>query len=87
MMFHMKTATVRDLRQNFPKIELWLAEGEPITITKRDKPVALLSPPPATHKRPTKAQIRARWSQNQRILIKPGTLKQMMKDRHREFEL
>ncbi len=40
----MKTATVRDLRNNFSKIEGWLAEGETIQIQKRGQPVAVLSP-------------------------------------------
>ncbi len=41
---HMKTATVRDLRNNFSQLEAWLAEGEQIQIEKRGEPVALLSP-------------------------------------------
>ncbi|MFA7233435.1 MAG: hypothetical protein WC076_04915 [Terrimicrobiaceae bacterium] len=40
----MKTATVRDLRYDFPKIEAWLAGGEEIVITKHARPVARLSP-------------------------------------------
>lgn len=40
----MKTATVRDLRNNFSKLEAWLAEGETILIQKRGRPVAVLSP-------------------------------------------
>jgi len=43
----MKTATVRDLRYDFPKIEAWLAGGEEIVITKHSKPVAKLSLPEA----------------------------------------
>jgi antitoxin (DNA-binding transcriptional repressor) of toxin-antitoxin stability system len=39
----MKTATVRDLRYDFPKIEAWLAGGEEILITKHAKPIARLS--------------------------------------------
>lgn len=39
----MKTATVRDLRYDFPKIEAWLAGGEDILITKHAKPIARLS--------------------------------------------
>ena len=31
----MKTATIRDLRYNFPKIEAWLSGGEEIQLTKR----------------------------------------------------
>ncbi len=36
----MKTATVRDLRYDFPKIEAWLECGEEIVITKHSKPIA-----------------------------------------------
>lgn len=36
----MKTATVRDLRYDFPKIEAWLEGGEVIVITKHSKPIA-----------------------------------------------
>ena len=39
----MKTATVRDLRYDFPKIEAWLAGGEEILITKHSKPIGKLS--------------------------------------------
>jgi antitoxin (DNA-binding transcriptional repressor) of toxin-antitoxin stability system len=39
----MKTATVRDLRYDFPKIEAWLAGGEEILITKHSKTIAKLS--------------------------------------------
>ena len=38
----MKTATVRDLRLHFPQVEGWLAEGEPIAITKSGKRIATL---------------------------------------------
>jgi antitoxin (DNA-binding transcriptional repressor) of toxin-antitoxin stability system len=62
----MKTATVRQLRTQFPKIEGWLAEGERVTITKRKVVVAELVLPhkpkpdfakrfggkPPRHKRP-----------------------------------
>jgi antitoxin (DNA-binding transcriptional repressor) of toxin-antitoxin stability system len=40
----MKTATLRDLRNNFAKLEAWLANGEEIQIEKRGQPVALLKP-------------------------------------------
>jgi len=39
----MKTATVRDLRYDFPKIEAWLAEGEDILITKHSKPIGRIT--------------------------------------------
>ncbi len=41
----MKTATVRDLRYDFPKIEAWIAGGDEILITKHAKPVARILPP------------------------------------------
>lgn len=43
----MKTATVRDLRYDFPKIEAWLASGQEILITKHNKPIATLVKPRA----------------------------------------
>ncbi len=44
IMYHMKKATVRDLRYNFPKIERMLRLGNEIQITKRNKVIARLSP-------------------------------------------
>lgn len=43
-MYHMRTATVRDLRYHFPKIENQLQEGEEIQITKRKRVIARLVP-------------------------------------------
>ena len=40
----MKTATVRDLRNRFPRVASWIAEGEPVEITKSGKPFARLLP-------------------------------------------
>ena len=40
----MKTATVRDLRNNFARLSKWLDKGETIEIVKRGKPVADLVP-------------------------------------------
>lgn len=40
----MKTATVRELRSNFPRLEVLLFEGESIAITKRKRVVATLNP-------------------------------------------
>jgi antitoxin (DNA-binding transcriptional repressor) of toxin-antitoxin stability system len=41
-MYHMKRATVRDLRYDFPRVEAELAAGEEIEIVKRGKVVAKL---------------------------------------------
>jgi len=43
-MYHMKTATVRDLRYNFPQVEAWLAHGEEIELTKRGRVVGRIVP-------------------------------------------
>ena len=48
----MKTATVRDLRYDFPKIEAWLAGGEEILITKHAKPIARISSETASARPP-----------------------------------
>ena len=41
----MKTATVRDLRYKFSKVEELLRDGEPVQITKRRRVIARLLPP------------------------------------------
>ena len=43
-MYHMKRATVRDLRYDFPKVEKMLAQGETIEITKRNRVLGTLVP-------------------------------------------
>ena len=40
----MKTATVRELRNEFPRIEAWVNEGESVSISKRGKVIATLVP-------------------------------------------
>lgn len=49
----MKTATVRDLRYDFPKIEAWLRAGEEIQITKGSKPLGRFLPESKAAKRKT----------------------------------
>ena len=41
----MKTAAVTDLRNRFPRVAAWIAEGEPVEITKAGKLFARLVPP------------------------------------------
>jgi antitoxin (DNA-binding transcriptional repressor) of toxin-antitoxin stability system len=43
-MYHMKRASVRDLRYSFKEVEAQLAEGEEIEIVKRNKIIAKLVP-------------------------------------------
>ena len=40
----MKTATIRDLRNEFARVSKWLAKGETVQIVKRGKPFADLVP-------------------------------------------
>ena len=57
----MKTATVRDLRNRFPRVAAWIAEGEPVEITKAGKLFARLVPPtPAKKSKLVKPDIMAR---------------------------
>ncbi len=43
----MKTATVRQLRHDFGSVLDWVEAGEAVSISKRGRIVAWLSPPPA----------------------------------------
>jgi antitoxin (DNA-binding transcriptional repressor) of toxin-antitoxin stability system len=45
-MFHMKTASVRDLRHDFARVLAWTQAGEQVAITLRRQPVARLVPLP-----------------------------------------
>jgi antitoxin (DNA-binding transcriptional repressor) of toxin-antitoxin stability system len=47
----MKTATLRDLRYSFSKIEAWLRAGEEVQITKHSKPLGRLLPESKVSKR------------------------------------
>jgi antitoxin (DNA-binding transcriptional repressor) of toxin-antitoxin stability system len=40
----MKTATVRDLRNHFPRVAAWIEQGESVEITKAGKVIATLEP-------------------------------------------
>lgn len=43
-MYHKKTATVRQLRNEFGKISAWLERGEVVEIIKRGKAFARIEP-------------------------------------------
>ena len=55
----MKTATVRELRNNFARLAKWIEHGEQITITKNGQSFAKLSP--ATTDKPRKVDWAARF--------------------------
>jgi prevent-host-death family protein len=44
-LFNMKTATLRQLRHEFGTVLALVEQGEPVEITKRGKPIAVLTPP------------------------------------------
>lgn len=44
IMYHMKKASIRDLRYEFKKIERLLLQGEEVQITKRRRVIARLTP-------------------------------------------
>lgn len=46
----MKTASVRDLRQNFPRVMAWIEDGEQVAVTMRSKVIARLIPEPEAPK-------------------------------------
>ncbi|HEX8373077.1 MAG TPA: hypothetical protein VF585_09875 [Chthoniobacterales bacterium] len=50
----MKTATIADLRNHFPKVFRWIEEGESVNLTKRGKIVAQLVPKSAEPAGPVK---------------------------------
>jgi antitoxin (DNA-binding transcriptional repressor) of toxin-antitoxin stability system len=58
----MKSATVRELRNEFPRIEAWIREGEAVSITKRGAVVAILTSPSKAvrGRKPGKPDIMAR---------------------------
>ena len=60
-MIHMKTASVRQLRTEFPKVLAWVNAGEEVAITRRRKIVANLTPAgDAPKKKPAVPDFRAR---------------------------
>lgn len=60
----MKTATVRDLRNQFPRVAAWIQNGEEVGITKSGKLFARLVPAtPARTTKLVKPDIMARLKQ------------------------
>jgi prevent-host-death family protein len=59
----MKTASVRDLRNNFAKISRWLENGEEVQITKRGVVTAKLIPKKKSKlkRKPFNAEERMKW--------------------------
>jgi prevent-host-death family protein len=48
----MKTATVAEVGQDFPKVLKWVETGEEVQVVREGKPVAVISPAPRPVKHP-----------------------------------
>jgi antitoxin (DNA-binding transcriptional repressor) of toxin-antitoxin stability system len=59
----MKSATVRELRNNFSQIAKWLRDGEQVVITMRKKVVGRIIPEPSTNRTPKMPDFAARIAQ------------------------
>lgn len=81
-MYHMKRATVRDLRYNFPKIERMLRAGNDIEITKRNTVIGRLVP--VNHKPIEYPDFRGRMKElfGDKI-FEPSTAELLAEDRDR----
>jgi prevent-host-death family protein len=66
----MKTATVRDLRNNFASVAKWIEHGEQITITRNGENFATLSP--AAPKKAGKVDWAARFAKYKPVGRKLG---------------
>ena len=82
MVIHMKTATVRQLRTEFPKVLGWVNAGQEVAITRRRKVVASLIPagdaPRRKLARPDfKARLRAIYADK---VIPAATMKDILAD-------
>lgn len=83
----MKTATVRDLRNNFNKLESWLSEGETVEILKQGQPLAILTGHPKLQEESRFAQpdfrsrIREVWGDKEFAQDEVKHMDRLFKDR------
>jgi antitoxin (DNA-binding transcriptional repressor) of toxin-antitoxin stability system len=77
-MYHMKTTNIRELRHSTTTVLAWVEQGESVQITRFNKVVAVLSPPPTV--KPGKRKVIRRDFENDlqeifgdRILPTTGT--------------
>jgi antitoxin (DNA-binding transcriptional repressor) of toxin-antitoxin stability system len=83
-MYHMKRASVRDLRYRFPEIEQILCEGGEIQITKRKRVIARLVPE-AEKRTPTMPDFLSRLKKLYRKPLKATGAEIVAKDREERF--
>ncbi len=81
-MYHMKRASIRDLRYNFPRIRRLLRLGESIEITERGRVIGRLQP--ATPGKGTWPDFEARWkAQFGDRILEPSGAELLAKERDR----
>ena len=80
----MKTVTVRDLRNNFSKVESWLGEGEEIRIEKRGQPIGYLS---ATPRSGEKSGRKVNWAARRKKIWGDRVFSEEEVRAMREYEL
>ena len=61
----MKTATVRDLRNNFAEVSKWIEHGEQVSITRNGTAFATLAPTQVSA--PVKADWKARFAKRKPV--------------------
>ena len=66
MLSHIKTTTVRELRNHYTRLLGWVAAGEEVQVTQRGKVVARLLPPSPNRPRPVD------WSESAALKRRPG---------------
>ena len=64
----MKSATVRELRNNYSKVLKWVAKGEEVEVTRRGKVVAKVIPPTSV------APAEVDWSKSAALNRKPWSV-------------
>ena len=62
---HMRTTSVRELRNNYAKVLKWVAKGEEVDVTRRGKIVAKVVPPSAAK------ATQVDWSQSAALSRRP----------------
>lgn len=81
-MYHMKRASIRDLRYRFPEVERMLRKGEKIEITKRRRVIARLTP--VNIRQPERPDFLARLrSIYGRKVLRPSTAELLAQERDR----
>ncbi len=65
----MKTATVQELREHFPRLCQWVNKGETVAITRWGRVVARLAPPIVE---PSRTLQMPDWSAQRRKIFGPG---------------